>query len=113
MLFFLVDTGADLTMLRPRDYGEALGLPLSQAQLGSPVGGIGKPVSTRRAEGMLDLQDDSGRRLVSHITFTIPDSVADQPSLILPVLGRLVVDLPRRVLTLALPLGRSSPARAP
>lgn len=106
---FLVDTGADVTMIKPDDYETRLGLRTSAAPLGMPSVGLGGSVAVHEIAGILFLLDNGSRWVPVPLTFHIPEPLPGSPVLPFSLLGRdvwgqgsLNIDKPKGVLTLDL-----------
>jgi hypothetical protein len=115
-LLFLVDTGADKTMISPFDYETKLGLWLSTAQvLANDMNGIGGATRAYVAEGTLYLLDDIGQLYAKPVTFHIPQTPPPpppgKPRFRMPNLlgadvwgdGKLTIDKPKSLVQLDLP----------
>ena len=93
---FLLDTGADVTTIHPRDAGRA-GIPFERLRTGITVGGIGGQSTYYREPATLVFADDTERRDYRYrITVDIakPEDVSGEiPSL----LGRDIIDRWRMV----------------
>ena len=93
---FLLDTGADVTTIHPRDAARA-GVPFDWLRAGTTVGGIGGQSTYYEEPATLVFTDDTERQSYRYnITVDIakPEDVSDQiPSL----LGRDIIDRWRMV----------------
>ncbi len=93
---FLLDTGADVTTIHPRDAISA-GVPFGRLRASTTVGGIGGQSTYYQEPATLVFTDDVERQAYSyHITADIakPEDVSDEiPSL----LGRDIIDRWRMV----------------
>ena len=109
-LHFLVDTGADCTVLSQDDCALRLGLPFQALPTAGGTSGVGGVVTTRSASGDITLMHDDGRLSVFPVTFAVltpPGAVDDLPS---SLLGRdvlrvsdLHLNMPRGEFTLEVP----------
>ena len=114
---FVIDTGADLTVLCPHDYEYRLRLPILRAKRGTPVQGIGGAIPTRNTPGLLyfahrpDPSHPGSTGLSAFtLTFTIPELTTGQPLQTESLLGRdvlgettIVLNRSSTVLSLELP----------
>ena len=88
---FLVDTGADVTMLSPVDYEGRLGLALAVAPAGPLSQGVVGATATRLASGFLGLLHEDGGLSGFPLTFILPEVAPGQRALEFSLLGRDVL----------------------
>lgn len=109
-LHFLVDTGADCTVLSQDDCALRLGVPVHALPITGATSGVGGIVPTRSASGDITLTHEDGRLSVFPVSFAVltPSGTGDElPS---SLLGRdvlrvsdLHLDTPQGVFTLEVP----------
>lgn len=107
---FLVDTGADVTVLSPVDYEGRLGLALAAAPAGPLSQGVVGATATRLASGFLGLLHVDCGLSGFQLTFILPEVAPGQRALEFSLLGcdvlsqgSLSMDFPNGRIVLDLP----------
>jgi hypothetical protein len=110
---FLVDTGADVTVLGASDLTERLGIAMSATEAGDEFAAVGQRLRARKITGFLFLEHDDGQVSGFHLDFAVPPGPPDafDVSLIgcdIILAGRLALSAEEVLLDLP-PLRRSQP----